>query len=84
MSQSRLFVGNLPFSITEQELGAAFANVGTVINATVMREKETGRARGFGFVEMSCADDTQAAIAELHDTMLVVDRPGTGRVLTPQ
>lgn len=68
MSQSKLFVGNLPFSTTDQDLGELFAGVGNVLKATVMRDKDTGRARGFGFVEMSCDEDAQEAITQLHDT----------------
>lgn len=57
----RIFVGNLPFSATDQALVDAFAQYGTVASARIITDRETGRSRGFGFVEMS--DDTQAQSA---------------------
>jgi RNA recognition motif-containing protein len=57
----RLFVGNLPYSVDEGELEAAFAPFGTVVGAVVIRDRETGRSRGFGFVEMDGEDQAEAA-----------------------
>ena len=57
----RLYVGNLPYSMTNAELQEVFAQVGTVVDATVVMDRETGRSRGCGFVEMS--DDATAAMA---------------------
>jgi cold-inducible RNA-binding protein len=59
-----LYVGNLPFSTTSDELAALFGQVGPVTSAQVITDRETGRSRGFGFVEMG-DDDARRAIDEL-------------------
>lgn len=64
----KLYVGNLPYETTEADLEALFASAGTVASVTVMRERETGRARGFAFVEMESDADAQNAINKLHDS----------------
>ena len=61
----KIYVGNLSFNTTESELAAAFEAHGAVQSANVVMDRETGRSRGFGFVEMS-DDDARAAIAELN------------------
>ena len=61
----RLYVGNLPFSVTEGELEAAFARYGAVVGVDVILDRETGRPRGFGFVEMGEAAAAAAAIDAL-------------------
>jgi RNA recognition motif-containing protein len=61
----KLYVGNLPWSATDGELQALFAGVGQVISARVITDRETGRSRGFGFVEMDDAGANRA-IAELN------------------
>src|SRR5215831_9957801 len=66
----KLYVGNLPYEVGETELQELFARVGPVESVTVMRDQATGRARGFGFVEMSTDDDAQKAIAELNASQL--------------
>lgn len=58
----KLFVGGLPFSTTDDELQAAFAEYGTVASAKVITDRETGRSRGFGFVEFESDDEGKAAI----------------------
>ena len=58
----KLFVGGLPFSTTDEELEAAFADFGTVGSAKVITDRETGRSRGFGFVEFESDDEGKAAI----------------------
>src|SRR4051794_16733877 len=63
MSKS-LYVGNLSFQTTADELGEAFAAYGTVTRAQVVADRETGRSRGFGFVEMS--DGADEAVAALN------------------
>jgi cold-inducible RNA-binding protein len=63
----KLFVGNLAFSVGEAELRQLFEQKGGVDSATVMRDTETGRSRGFGFVEMSSEEDAQKAIKELNE-----------------
>jgi RNA recognition motif. (a.k.a. RRM, RBD, or RNP domain) len=62
----RLYVGNLPYSVRDQELGETFAPFGAVKHSRVVMEPETGRSRGFGFVEMEDDAAADAAIAELH------------------
>ena len=64
----KLYVGNLPYETTEADLEALFASAGAVASVTVMRERETGRARGFAFVEMESDADAQNAINKLHDS----------------
>jgi RNA recognition motif-containing protein len=61
----KLFVGGLPFSTTDDELQAAFAAYGTVASAKVITDRETGRSRGFGFVEFDNDDEGKAAVAGL-------------------
>jgi len=62
---SKLYVGNLPFEVTEDDLQELFTAHGTVTSANVITDRETGRARGFGFVEMEEAEDAQSAIKSL-------------------
>jgi RNA recognition motif-containing protein len=69
-----LYVGNLPFGTTEEDLRAEFSKHGTVVGAQIIKDRETGRSRGFGFVEMS--DGADAAIAALNGAMF------QGRTLT--
>ena len=61
----KIYVGNLPWSTTDSDLEALFAGIGPVDSASVVMDRDTGRSRGFGFVEMSSADG-QKAIAELN------------------
>ena len=63
----RLYVGNLPYSTTEDQLTELFSRAGKVDSVRVMRDMATGRARGFAFVEMASDDDAQKAISELHE-----------------
>ena len=62
----RLYVGNLPYKATDEDLMALFSTVGDVASARVMRDMATGRARGFGFVEMTTDEAAQKAIEKLH------------------
>ena len=62
----KLFVGGLPFATTDDELQAAFAAHGTVASATVVRDRETGRSKGFGFVEFENDDEGKAAQATMN------------------
>jgi cold-inducible RNA-binding protein len=73
---TKLYVGNLPFETTEADLQALFAQAGTVETVNVIRDRDTGRARGFAFVEMASAADAQNAIAQLNE------KPLGGRNLT--
>ena len=60
----KIYVGNLPWSTTEEELKEMFSTYGTVHSAAVITDRETGRSRGFGFVELD-APDAEKAIADL-------------------
>lgn len=60
-----IFVGNLPFTTNDSDLEKLFASYGAVDSARVITDRETGRSRGFGFVEMSDASAAQEAIKEL-------------------
>ncbi len=62
----RLYVGNLPYKTTDEDLNALFSQAGAVDNVRVMRDQATGRARGFAFVEMVNDEDAQKAIEEFH------------------
>lgn len=64
----KLFVGNLPFSATEQDIRDAFAAHGDVSDVAVITDRETGRPRGFAFVEMPDAGQANAAIEALNNT----------------
>lgn len=59
---TKLYVGNLSYSTTEQDLSRLFGESGTVVSAQVITDRETGQPRGFAFVEMSTEDEAQAAI----------------------
>jgi RNA recognition motif-containing protein len=66
----RLYVGGLPYQTTEQDLLDLFEQLGQVNQATVIIDRETGRSKGFGFVEMNNDQEAQAAIAQLNGTVL--------------
>ncbi|HXD74879.1 MAG TPA: RNA-binding protein [Vicinamibacterales bacterium] len=66
----KLYVGNLPYETGEADLQELFARAGAVEKVTVMRDAASGRARGFGFVEMSSDEDAQKAITELNEYQL--------------
>ena len=63
----KLYVGNLPYQTGETELTELFSRAGTVESARIMRDMATGRARGFGFVEMATDEEAQRAISELNE-----------------
>jgi RNA recognition motif-containing protein len=67
---TKLFVGSLPWSISDEELQAAFAPHGNVISAKVVTDKETRRSRGFGFVEFENESEANAAIQALNGSDL--------------
>jgi RNA recognition motif-containing protein len=62
---TKLYVGNLPYETTESDLQTLFESAGTVATINIVRDRATGQARGFAFVEMSDADGAQRAISEL-------------------
>ena len=63
---NKLFVGNLSFNTTENDLNDAFAAYGTVTETNLMMDRETGRPRGFGFITMSSAEEAQKAIETMN------------------
>lgn len=67
---NKLFIGNLPFSATDASLESMFAQAGTVDSAKVVTDRDTGRSRGFGFVEMSSSEEAQACISRFNGTDL--------------
>ncbi len=64
----KLFVGSLPYSMTDEELSQLFADHGTVESAKIIMDRETNRSRGFGFVELSSQEEADAAIKALDKT----------------
>src|SRR5437667_5248959 len=75
-TNNKLFVGNLSFNTTENDLQDLFAAHGTVLEANLMMERDSGRPRGFGFVTMSTPEEAQAAIGALNGKSI------DGRALT--
>lgn len=67
---SKLYVGNLPYSVTNGDLEELFSQVGQVQSATVIADKFSGQSKGFGFVEMGTAEEANRAIQEFNDTEL--------------
>lgn len=64
----KLYVGNLPFETSEADLHSLFSTTGVVSSVTLIRDRETGRARGFAFVEMATDSDALNAINSLHQS----------------
>jgi len=73
---SRLYVGGIPYSTTEEELRSAFQPAGAITSVTIITDRDSGQSRGFGFVEMATNEEAQAAIRLLNGTSL------GGRTLT--
>ena len=65
-----MFVGSLPWSVDDQKLQEAFEKHGEVVSAKVIKDRETGRSRGFGFVEMASQDSANSAITALNNAEL--------------
>jgi RNA recognition motif-containing protein len=91
MTANKLFVGSLAFSTTNDSLAQAFAAAGTVQSATIIMDRDSGRSKGFGFVEMSTDEEAQTAIKmfsgkELDGRTLTVNlaKPMTDRPARPQ
>lgn len=75
---NKLYVGSLPYSLSEEELKEIFSPFGTVTSARIITDKMTGKSKGFGFVEMDSSESAQKAIdathgAELHGRTLIVN-----------
>ena len=66
----KLYVGKLPYRTSDQELGDLFGQFGEVLSATIIIDRETGRSKGFGFVEMSNDEDAQNAMSQLNNSTL--------------
>jgi RNA recognition motif-containing protein len=67
---TRIYVGNLSYTVDSAQLEQVFGAFGHVVDARVVTDRDTGRSKGFGFVEMSSEEETQQAIAGLHGTTL--------------
>jgi RNA recognition motif-containing protein len=72
----KLYVGNLPFSTSDQDLGDLFSQTGQVTSAKVIMDRDSGRSKGFGFVEMSTDAEAEKAISQLNGSEI------NGRALT--
>lgn len=67
---TKLFVGSLPWSVDDEALREAFEGHGNVVSAKIVKDRDTGRSRGFGFVEMESASEASNAIKALNDSQL--------------
>lgn len=83
MSESRLFVGNLPYQITAQDLQELFSQAGVVASVNLMMDKYSGRSRGFAFVDMSSLDEANRAV-ELLNEKEFQSRPLTVNLARPR
>jgi cold-inducible RNA-binding protein len=66
----KLYVGNFPYSVNDDELGGMFSQFGAVVSAKVIMDRDSGRSKGFGFVEMSSDGDADSAISKLNGSEL--------------
>lgn len=66
LNNKKLFVGSLPWAVDDARLSEFFSQAGNVVSAQVVKDRETGRSRGFGFVEMSTEEEAQAAVNNLN------------------
>lgn len=80
---NKLFVGNLPYTATEEELKEAFAQAGTVLSVKIITDRETGRSKGFGFVEMSTEAEAGTALEKLNNADYA-GRPISVSIARPQ
>ncbi len=64
--EAKLYVGNLPYNTVDADLQSLFSQAGTVKSAQVIKDRQSGRSKGFGFVEMSSAEEAQSAITMFH------------------
>lgn len=67
---TKLFIGSLSWGVNNDQLEEHFSSVGTVVSAKVITDRDTGRSKGFGFVEMSTDEEAKAAIEQLNDSQL--------------
>jgi len=68
--ENKLYVGNLPFSTTEEDLRTMFAQAGTVVSVSLIKDRDTGRSRGFAFVEFSTQAEAEKAVSLFNNTPL--------------
>lgn len=66
-SESKVYVGNLPFSVTQEELKKIFSEFGDITEATVISDKFSGRSKGFGFVTFAKKEDAKKAVSEMNE-----------------
>lgn len=66
MNEAKLYVGNLPYTVNKDQLAELFGQVGEVVDAAVITERDSGRSKGFGFVTMASAELAQKAIEEFN------------------
>ena len=67
---NKLYVGNLPFSTTEEDLRTMFAQAGTVVSVSLIKDRDSGRSRGFAFVELSTQAEAEKAVSLFNNTPL--------------
>jgi RNA recognition motif-containing protein len=83
MMETKLYVGNLSYDTTENSLRTAFAQAGTVVSIDVIKDRDTGRMKGFAFVTMNSDEEAQNAIKILNEKMLD-DRPIKVNIAKPR
>jgi RNA recognition motif-containing protein len=81
--ETKLYVGNLAYSATEDDLRSLFTRAGTVQSVALIKDRETGRSKGFGFVEMSTQEEAQKAITMFHGQQFM-DRALTVNIARPR
>ena len=81
--ETKLYVGNLAYSTTEEDLQSLFAQAGTVKSVALIKDRETGRSKGFGYVEMETQAETEKAISLFHGSMMN-DRALTVNIARPR
>lgn len=81
--ESKLYVGNLPYSATEEELSKMFGQAGTVTSVAIIKDRETGRSKGFAFIEMGTQAEAQKAIT-MFNSYKMGDRTLTVNMARPR
>ncbi len=81
--ENKLYVGNLSYSTTEDDLRSLFEQAGSVQSVALIKDRDTGRSKGFAFVEMSTSEEAQKAIEQLHGQDFQ-DRPLTVNIARPR
>jgi len=81
--EAKLYVGNLSYNTSEDDLRDLFAQAGTVKSATLIRDRDTGRSKGFAFVEMETQEEAEKAISQFHGTQFQ-DRALTVNMARPR